>query len=218
MNIAEQLASIALEIRAIKLSPKEPFTWASGYRMPIYNDNRLFMGEASHRRLIADGFAEIMEAKGLKADVIGGTVTAGIALATSLADKLGKPMIYVRDKAKGHGLKNRIEGILRQGQQVLMIEDLVSLGGSVLTAVEGVKEAGGKCDTVLSVFSYEIVESLEMFKIANCRLIPLLTFSTLLKVAKEKSYINPEEEKLLDSWRLDPLAWGEKNGFPKIEK
>lgn len=218
MTIAEQLATIALEIKAIKLSPKDPFTWASGYRMPIYNDNRLLLGSAEHRRLIADGFAEIVSREKIAVDVVGGTVTAGIAFATSLADRLGKPMIYVRDKAKGHGLKNRIEGILKPAQQVLMIEDLVSLGGSVLTAVEGVKEAEGRCDTVLSVFSYEIRESREMFEAAGCRLIPLLTFGTLLKVAVSRGFVSKSEEELIDSWREDPLAWGEKNGFPKVEK
>jgi orotate phosphoribosyltransferase len=218
MTIAEQLASIALDIRAIKLSPKDPFTWASGYRMPIYNDNRLLLGNADHRRLIADGFAEIVAKDRMAVDVVGGTVTAGIAFAATLADKLNKPMIYVRDKAKGHGLKNRIEGILKPGQHVLMIEDLVSLGGSVLAAVEGVKEAEGQCNTVLSVFSYEIKESQEMFKAADCRLVPLLTFGTLLKVAISKGFVSKDEEELIDSWRSDPLAWGEKNGFPKVEK
>lgn len=217
-DIARILAEIALDIKAIKLSPAKPFVWASGYQMPIYNDNRLFLGNHRHRALIADGFLQLINENNLSPEVIAGTVTAGISPATTLADRLERPLIYVREKAKGHGLKNRIEGILAQGQKVLMIEDLVSTGGSSISAIEGVREAGGQVDVCCSIFSYGLDEANRQFEEIRCKLLPVLTYQKLLEVAIERKYISADEETLLREWRKNPFEWGDKHGFPKVQK
>ena len=217
-DYAKALAKIALEIKAIKLDPNTPFTWASGYRMPIYNDNRLLLGQFAHRSLIAEGFQNIIEQRRIEVEVIAGTSTAGISPGTSLADRLRLPFIYVRDKAKGHGMQNRIEGILIPGQRTLMVEDLVSTGGSSIEAIKAVREAEGALDNCLSIFSYGLEEATKQFESISCRLFPLLTFDVLLSTAVETSYINATEKKLLDSWREDPFGWGERHGFPKVVK
>ena len=154
----KKLISISLGINAVKLDTKTPFLWASGYYMPIYNDNRIFLQEKNYRELIADAFIEIMKDNNIDVDVIAGTSTSGIPLATTLADKLDLPLTYVRDKPKGHGLKNCIEGIPAetgyQGKKVLLIEDLISTGGSSIKAVQAIRDADGNIDCCLSIFSY----------------------------------------------------------------
>ena len=217
-NFAQALALVALEIRAIKLSPKQPFTWASGYRMPIYNDNRMLLGDYKHRALVADGFVSLIAEHKIDFTVVAGTVTAGISPGTTLADRTQKPFIYVRDKAEGHGLQNRIEGILKPGERVLMIEDLISTGGSVISAIEGVRDAGGVVDYCFSIFSYGFEEAQKQFADIGVNLLSVLTFPDLLACAKAKAYISEEEEAMLADWRKDPFNWGEKNGFPKVEK
>ena len=152
--LADTLASRALELNAIKLQPNDPFTWTSGYRMPIYNDNRLFLGDAADRKTIASGFAEVIRESGISFDVIAGTATAGIPHATTLADTLQAPLVYVRAQAKGHGLQNRIEGPLASGQSVLLIEDLVSTGKSSISAVQALRDAGATVTHCLAIFSY----------------------------------------------------------------
>ncbi len=217
-DYSQELAKIALEIQAIKLSPTEPFTWASGYRMPIYNDNRLLLGNYQHRALIAEGFEATIRKCDYDVEVVAGTSTAGISPGTTLADRLHTPFIYVRDKAKGHGLRNRIEGILREGQRVVMIEDLISTGGSSIDAILGVREAGGVIDLCCSIFSYDLEESAKQFREIHCRIEPLLKFDTLLKTAIEQNYISAEQEKLLNEWRTNPFGWGERHGFPRVIK
>lgn len=217
-EIGVRLAEIALEIRAIKLSPADPFTWASGYRMPIYNDNRLFLGDPTHRRLIAEGFQDILKRAQIAPEVIGGTVTAGISPGTTLADLLRLPFVYVRDKAKGHGLKNRVEGILRPGERVVMIEDLVSTGGSSVEAINGIREAGAQCDVCLSIFSYGLEESERQFSAIGCALHSLLTFPTLLEVAVRTGYLSASDLEVLGEWRKDPFAWGAAHGFPRVDR
>ena len=186
--------------------------------MPIYNDNRLLLGSAAHRALVVEGFRELIQSQNLNFDVIAGTATAGIPHATSLANALGLPLIYVRDKAKGHGLKNQIEGILQDEQNALVIEDLISTGGSSLRAVEAVREAGGNCEHCFSIFSYGLEKADNLFADANCNLDSLLTFPTLLEVAVERGTIDAEQQTLLTEWRSDPFGWGDANGFPKVEK
>lgn len=217
-DYAKSLAQIALEIKAIKLDPVTPFTWASGYRMPIYNDNRLLLGNYKHRALISEGFQSIIETQQLPVEVIAGTSTAGISPGTTLADRLKLPFIYVRDKAKGHGMQNRIEGILTPGQKALMVEDLVSTGGSSIEAIKAVREAEGTLDNCLSIFSYGLEEATKQFDAISCRLFPLLTFDVLLSTAVAASYITAPQKALLDSWREDPFGWGEKHGFPRVIK
>src|SRR3989338_4323698 len=170
---AETFANISLSIGAIKLSPDKPFLWASGYYMPIYNDNRMLLGSAGHRRLIADSFMNIITQEGIDFKIIVGTSTAGIPHATTLADRMDSPLIYVRDKPKDHGMRNQIEGID--------------------------KERKLKLETPCNVYS-------------------ILDYNTLLEVAKKSGYVNESQIKMLQEWRESPLKWGERHGFPKVEK
>ena len=213
---AEALVKAALEIGAIKLKPKDPFTWASGYRMPIYNDNRLLLSNAESRLLVAQGFSEQIAAHNLSPDVIAGTATAGIPHATTLADYLKLPLSYVRSKAKEHGLQNRLEGAPISGKKVVLVEDLVSTGGSSLSALKAIREEGGEITHCLSIFSYGFPKAADLFSEAAAQYLSLLDFSLLLKIAQEVNYLDSSEAELLSAWQVDPFAWGEQNGFPKV--
>ncbi len=212
-----ELANIALEIKAVKLDTKNPFQWASGYFMPIYNDNRLLLGDAKHRQLVAEGLEHIIRTHQIPYDIIAGTSTAGISPGTTLADRLGAPFIYIRDKPKDHGLRNQIEGIDSdsnlQGKTVVIVEDLISTGGSSLKAVQAVRNARGTVNHILSIFNYGLEESSQQFADANVNLHSLLTYDVLLQIAKEKGYVDELQAKMLEEWRQDALGWGEKHGF-----
>lgn len=224
MTYEKQIASAGLNINAIKLRPDNPFTWASGFRMPIYNDNRMFLFHPEHRDLLARGFGEILQSEDISYDVIAGTSTAGIPPATTLADYLGKPMIYVRDKLKDHGLQNQIEGIDAesdlQGRKVVLVEDLISTGGSSARAVQAIRDANGECNYCISIFNYGLDKAVQAFQDLEprCEVRSLLTYDTLLEVAKETEYIDEQQAKMLAEWRADPFNWGEKHGFSKVGK
>ena len=213
MKFSEEIAKISIETGAIQLNPETPFLWASGYRMPIYNDNRLLLGNSQHRQLIAEGFNDIITSKEIEVDVIAGTATAGIPPATSLADMLKTPLIYVRPNPKEHGMKNQIEGVLSDNQKVVLVEDLISTGGSALNAVAAIREAGGKVDHCLSIFSYGFSKAIEQFKNARCQLHHLLNFEELILLAREHKSVSTKQFSLLKSWHSDPFNWGSKNGF-----
>ena len=213
MKFSEEIAKISIETGAIQLNPETPFLWASGYRMPIYNDNRLLLENSKHRQLIAKGFKEIITSKEIEVDVVAGTATAGIPPATSLADMLKTPLIYVRPIPKEHGMKNQIEGVLRDNQKVVLVEDLISTGGSALKAVAAIRKAGGKVDHCLSIFSYGFSKAIEQFKNARCQLHHLLNFEELILLARENKSVSTEQFSLLKSWHSDPFNWGSKNGF-----
>ena len=212
-NVAEKLARISLEIGAIKFSPDQPFIWASGYKMPIYNDNRLLLGNAGHRALITQGFQSLLKECTAKVDVIAGTATAGIPHATTLADHLQLPLIYVRSATKAHGMGNRIEGPLRENQQVLVIEDLVSTGGSAANAVTAIREAGGIVNHCFSIFSYGLTEATDKFGSISCEIHSILNFSELLKVALSTQNLCTNDIETLRSWQKAPFKWAENNGF-----
>ena len=222
VNFGVEIAKRSLRRKAIKLNPVHPFQWASGYWMPIYNDNRVHLSDPSSRRLIANGLAKIIEDKKIKFDIIAGTATAGIPHATTLADQLNKPLIYIRDKPKDHGLRNQIEGIDSDSdlerKKVLIIEDLVSTGGSSLKAVQAVRNARGKVENMLSIFNYGFKETEEQFKEADCNLDSLLKYEILLKTAVSEEVINEDMLIMLKEWQEDYFNWGERNGFPKSEK
>ncbi len=240
MDYGTEIAKAGLEIKAIKLNPDNPFTWASGFRMPIYNDNRMFLWYPEHRKLIMEGFLDLMikgeflTIPGLNYDFIAGTSTSGIPWAEKLADNRNKPMVYVRDKPKDHGLKNQIEGIDAesnlQGLIGILIEDLISTGGSSVKAVQSIRDASGKCSHCYSIFNYGFETAQKMFsgeepydkkrhKLATyCIVKSILTYDKLLEVAKETGYVNEEQVKMLEEWRADPLDWGENHGFPKVER
>ena len=213
MTIAENIARVALEIGAIQFNAQQPFIWASGYKMPIYNDNRLLLGNAGHRALITQGFQDLLKKSAAKVEVIAGTATAGIPHATTLADLLQLPLIYVRSAAKTHGMGNRIEGPLRQNQQVLVIEDLVSTGGSAANAVTAIREAGGIVNHCFSIFSYGLTEATDKFKSISCEIHSILDFSELLKVALSTQNLSTNEIETLRSWQKAPFKWAANNGF-----
>ncbi len=220
----KKLISISLDIDAVKLNTTNPFLWASGYYMPIYNDNRILLQKKSYRELIADSFISIMKENKIEADIIAGTSTAGIPHATTLADKLDLPLTYVRNKQKGHGLGNRIEGISSEDgygdKKVLLIEDLISTGGSSIDAVEAIREAGGNIGHCLSIFNYGFQEAYINFSslIPMCRNLSILNYDELIKDAVEGKYISDKEFESLKDWRIDPFGWGGKHGFPRVKK
>jgi len=207
----EEIAKILLELKAVTLSPKEPYTYASGIKSPIYCDNRLVISAVEEREKVVQAMLEAVEE--LEYDVIAGTATAGIPWAAYLADRLKKPMIYVRDKAKEHGKGNQIEGKLEAGQRVLVIEDLISTGGSSVRAVEAVKEAGGIVEYTVAIFTYEMEKAKKSFEDASCKVITLTNFSTLIRVAKENELVTEEEGNAVLEWNKDPAGWAAKQGL-----
>lgn len=216
-KIGIELARAALNIQAIRFSPDNPFTWASGYRMPIYNDNRMFLGNFKHRSLIRSGFQALIAKHQLTPNVIAGTATAGIAPAATLADALQLPLIYVREKAKAHGLENQIEGILRPAEKAVLIEDVISTGGSSIRALTAIRDAGGQVHHCLAIYDYGFQAAADEFKRNDCTLLSVLNFDILLDVVRTENYLTPTQLKELDAWRLDPFGWGEQRGFKRKE-
>ncbi|QJD83561.1 orotate phosphoribosyltransferase [Cohnella herbarum] len=208
----EQLpASIAgnlLDIGAVNLRPNDPFTWTSGMISPIYCDNRLTMSYPAIRESIAEGFATLIRAHYPDTEVIAGTATAGIPHAAWVAQKLNLPMAYIRDKAKGHGKQNQIEGLIKEGQKVVVIEDLISTGGSSLKAALAVIEAGGDVQSVLAIFTYQFALAEEAFREEGIELQTLSNYSALVEEARNRGTISDADVKVLQSWRADPQAFG----------
>jgi len=215
MTTSEQLADIALKIGAIRINTDHPFTWASGYRVPIYNDNRLFLGNADHRLLIAKAIQNLLSEENITVDVVAGTATAGIPPATTLANLIHTPLIYVRSAAKKHGMQNQVEGALKKGQHVIVVEDLVSTGGSVLSAVEAIRQLGGSVEHCFCIFSYGFQEAYDQFEKSGCQLHSLLTFAKLINYGAQTGEFTEQQTSLLRSWYKDPFEWGEKHGFPQ---
>lgn len=207
-TLPEQVASSLLSIGAVALRPNQPFTWTSGIKSPIYCDNRLTISYPEIRELIADGFAAMIKAHYPDAEVIAGAATGGIPHAAWVAQKLNLPMIYVRDKPKGHGKENSIEGALKPGQKVVVIEDLISTGGSSLKVALAVNEAGGQALAVLAIFTYEFVKAAEAFAAGNIPVQTLTNYTTLLEAAVQLGQIQPEDIALMQSWRANPQAFG----------
>lgn len=199
-----------LDIDTIKIQPLSPFTWASGWKSPIYCDNRKILSFPETRSFIRDKFVEIIQNKYPNAEVIAGVATGAIAHAVLVADKLGLSFIYVRSKPKGHGLENLIEGDLKPGQKVVVIEDLVSTGESSLKAAEAVNNFGGEVIGMLSIFTYNFDVAKEKFKKANIELTPLSRYQVLIDTALEAGEISKDQIETLMEWRKDPANWGKK--------
>ncbi len=189
----KEIAKILLDIKAVTLRPSEPFKWVSGIYAPIYCDNRLIISYPEKRSLVVGCFLDVIKQNNLEFDVVAGTATAGISWAAWIAKALGKPMIYVRGKSKDHGKENQIEGKLEQGQKVLVVEDLISTGGSSFNAVEAVRAAGGIANDCIAIFTYEMEKSIKKFEEGKCNLFTLSNFSTLIKTAVENNFINEKE-------------------------
>lgn len=206
MNIATEVAKNLLQIKAIKLSPQTPFTWASGLKSPIYCDNRTLLSYPDIRNMVVRGMVE-KSSLFPDFDAIAGVATAGIPHGALLADRLNLPFVYVRAKAKDHGRQNLIEGELKPGQKVLVVEDLISTGGSSLQAVEAIRKENCTVVGVLAIFSYEFASAQLAFQQANCLLETLSDYSTLTKVAVESAYVGAEDQETLRQWRQDPKQW-----------
>lgn len=204
--IAEKL----LEINAVGLKPRDPFTWTSGLRSPIYCDNRLTLSYPAVRKEIARGMQKLIVENFPNADVIAGTATAGIPHAAWVSELMDLPMCYVRSKAKGHGKGNQIEGKVEHGQKVVVVEDLISTGGSVITAVQALREAGCEVLGVVSIFTYGLEKGKEAFAQEEITSHSLTDFSTLVKVAIEKGYINENDQESLLAWSMNPQEWSKR--------
>ena len=205
---AEKTAELLLQINAIKLNPKNPFTWASGWKSPIYCDNRITLSFPAIRNYIRDEFSKNIEKQFGKPDVIAGVATGAIGIGILVAESLGLPFVYVRPEPKKHGRLNQVEGFLQKGQNVIVVEDLISTGNSSLLAVEALKEAGANVKGMAAIFSYGFDIASENFKNANVDLFTLSNYENLLPLAVAKKYITEEEEKTLQEWRLSPSTWG----------
>ncbi|MFB5759341.1 orotate phosphoribosyltransferase [Paenibacillus medicaginis] len=208
-QIPEQIAAHLLRIKAVALRPQQPFTWTSGIKSPIYCDNRLTMSYPEVRELIANAFAVVIRERYPDVEVIAGTATAGIPHAAWVAQKLNLPMAYVRDKAKGHGKENQIEGLIKEGQKVIVIEDLISTGGSSIKAAKAVEQAGAATLAVLAIFSYQLDKATQAFAEAGVKLESLSNYSSLMDVALREGAIQESELELLRSWRQDPASFGQ---------
>lgn len=203
-TIAEHL----LNIGAVFLRPNDPFTWSSGMKSPIYCDNRLTMSYPGVRREIAEGLAALIRTHFPQAEMIAGTATAGIPHAAWVSDLLDLPMCYVRSKAKTHGKGNQIEGKVEKGQNVVVVEDLISTGGSVLTAVEALREAGCNVPGAVSIFSYELDKGKRQLAEADVKAVSLTGYSDLIQTAFEQNLITEEDLNALKKWRENPEEWG----------
>jgi len=206
-DIAKKTAEVLLKVKAIKLSPTEPFTWASGWKSPIYCDNRVTLSYPPVRVFLKEEISKIVESKYGKPDVIAGVATGAIAIGILVAQELGVPFIYVRPEPKGHGRKNQIEGHLESGQNVVVIEDLISTGKSSLNAVKALKEYGATVKGMVAIFSYGFDLASENFKNSNVYLSTLSDYSHLLEQAMDSKYITEKELDTLTEWRKDPENW-----------
>ena len=206
---ALSLANFLLQIKAIKLNPASPFTWASGLKSPIYCDNRITLSYPNIRTFIREAFVRICTDRYGKPDLIAGVATGGIPQGTLVAQELGLPFCYVRSEAKSHGLNNQVEGIVPQGASVVVIEDLVSTGKSSLAAVEALREKGANVKGMMAIFTYQLDAATEAFKKANCDLVTISNYEALIKKAVEENYVSDDQMASLIEWRKSPQAWSD---------
>jgi len=209
MNRKEQIAEILLDLKAVSVSPRQPFTWASGLRAPLYCDNRLIISTVAQRRIVIEGFVALMQELDWKPEVVAGTATAGIPHAAWLAEALSLPMIYIRSAEKKHGKKNRIEGTLPTGAEVVVIEDLISTGGSSISAAQGVEEAGGRVLGIAAIFRYGMSRADKAFAEADINYASLTDLPALLDVALRRGYLVEDERQAVLAWREDPALWSQ---------
>ncbi|WP_316634724.1 orotate phosphoribosyltransferase [uncultured Flavobacterium sp.] len=208
-DTAEKTAELLLQINAIKLNPENPFTWASGWKSPIYCDNRLILSFPSIRNYVRDEFAKNIEKQFGKPDVIAGVATGAIGIGILVAESLGLPFVYVRPEAKKHGRQNQVEGFLQKGQNVVVVEDLISTGNSSLMAVEALRNEGANIKGMAAIFTYGFGVAEENFKNANIDLYTLSNYENLLELAVQKQYITEEQQSTLQEWNAIPSTWGQ---------
>lgn len=213
MNTSQKVAKILLEIKAVSFNPKKPYRYTSGMLSPVYTDNRILMSYIKQRKQVRDFYVKAIKQTGIDFDVVAGTATAGIPHAAWVAYKLYLPMVYVRSSAKEHGKGNQIEGLVKKGQKVAVVEDLVTTGGSSIETASALRKAGCKVTYVFAIITYETEKSVASFKENRLKLIALTTFKDVVTQAQKLGYINKEEMLSVLEWTNDPPAWGKKMGF-----
>ncbi len=206
-NTAKKTAELLLQINAIKLKPENPFTWASGWKSPIYCDNRILLSYPSIRNFVRDEMAKQVETLYGKPDVIAGVATGAIGIGALVADALGLPFIYVRPEPKSHGRKNQVEGHLKNNQTVVVIEDLISTGKSSLNAVDALRDEGAKVKGMLAIFTYGFETATNNFLEKDLKLNTLSSYEYLIEQASETGYIKDDQLKALMEWRVAPSKW-----------
>ena len=211
-DMAARTANFLLTVKAVKLDNEHPFTWASGRKSPIYCDNRVTLSYPEIRTFIRQRFVDAVRETWGDVDVIAGVATGGIAQGALVAQELGKPFVYVRSEQKSHGLTNQIEGEVHSGQSVVVIEDLVSTGKSSLIAVRALREKGCVVKGMAAIFTYGLQVAADNFAAENVELMTLTDYDTLIGVAKEEEYINPDALESLAAWRVNPEKWSKEHG------
>lgn len=206
-DIKRNVAGYLLQSKAIMLEPTKPFIWASGWHSPIYCDNRVTLSYPEIRTLIREAFVKTINDHFKAPDMIAGVATGAIAQGVLVAEEMGLPFVYVRSSAKGHGRKNMVEGRLSPGQKVVVVEDLVSTGGSSLKAVEALREAGAEVTGMVAIFSYGFQVAVDNFRNAGIELITLTDYHTLIQRAVDSGDIQQEQVTMLQQWREDPSTW-----------
>ena len=208
-DTAKKTAELLLQIKAIKLQPNAPFTWASGWKSPIYCDNRTTLSFPKIRNYLRENLANIIEKEYGKPDVIAGVATGAIAIGVLVAQHLNVPFVYVRPEPKNHGRKNQVEGFLEKGKNVVVVEDLISTGKSSLNAVKALKEEGAKVKGMVAIFNYGFKIADENFENANVNLTTLSDYEYLLEQALDSNYISSSELETLKNWRENPSKWNQ---------
>jgi len=206
-NLEQTTAKNLLQINAIILNPANPFVWSSGWKSPIYCDNRKTLSYPSIRKFIKESFSQKIKTQYPEAEIIAGVATGAIAIGALTAEELGLPFVYIRSKAKGHGLQNMIEGSLKKGQKVVVIEDLISTGNSSLNAVHALREAGADVLGMHAIFSYGFQIARDNFNKAACPLQTLTNYETMIDIAVSEGYVKEKDIQSLNSWREDPANW-----------
>ena len=207
-SIEKIVAKQLLDIKAVKLNPENPFTWASGWKSPIYCDNRKVLSYPAARKVVYEAFVEIIKKNFKDVDVIAGVATGAIAYGMMVAEVLGLPFVYVRPKPKDHGTGSQVEGDLPEKARVVVVEDLISTGGSSLAAVDALQKAGANVLGMVAIFTYNFIKSRRAFENANVELHTLSHYEALLETAVEENYIKPEYLDVLKEWRINPEIWG----------
>ena len=208
MDIKKQFAQKLMDIKAIKLQPNDPFTWASGWKSPIYTDNRKTLGHPSLRSFVKLELCHVIQEQFPEADAVAGVATGAIAQGVLVAEELGLPYCYVRPKPKDHGMGNQVEGEIKKGSKVIVVEDLISTGGSSLKAVAALREYGVEVIGMVASFTYGFPVAEEAFREAGVKLITLSNYDAVIEQAAETGYIKEEEKAVLAEWRKDPSVWG----------
>ena len=208
MDIKKQFAQKLMDIKAIKLQPNDPFTWASGWKSPIYTDNRKTLGHPSLRSFVKLELCHVIQENFPEADAVAGVATGAIAQGALVAEELSLPYCYVRPKPKDHGMGNQVEGEIKKGSKVIVVEDLISTGGSSLKAVAALREYGVEVIGMVASFTYGFPVAEEAFREAGVKLITLSDYNAVVEQAAETGYIKEEEKAVLAEWRKDPSVWG----------